>query len=56
MSSDLSQFQESFFEESAEHLSTIEDGLLQLEQHPEDLPELLEYWNFLRWRRTTVSR
>jgi len=37
MSSDLSQFQESFFEEAAEHLSTIEDGLLQLEQHPEDL-------------------
>lgn len=37
MSTDLSQFQESFFEESAEHLSTIEDGLLQLEQHPEDL-------------------
>ncbi|ULA63077.1 MAG: hypothetical protein LZF86_100075 [Nitrospira sp.] len=37
MSADLSQFQESFFEESAEHLSTIEDGLLQLEQHPQDL-------------------
>ena len=37
MSTDLSQFQESFFEESAEHLSTIEDGLLQLEQHPNDL-------------------
>lgn len=37
MSTDLSQFQESFFEEAAEHLSTIEDGLLQLEQHPEDL-------------------
>ncbi|MDH4187302.1 MAG: chemotaxis protein CheA, partial [Nitrospira sp.] len=37
MSTDLSQFQESFFEESAEHLSTMEDGLLQLEQHPGDL-------------------
>ncbi len=37
MSTDLSQFQESFFEESAEHLSTIEDGLLQLEQRPQDL-------------------
>lgn len=37
MSTDLSQFQESFFEESSEHLSTIEDGLLQLEQHPGDL-------------------
>jgi two-component system chemotaxis sensor kinase CheA len=37
MSIDLSQFQDSFFEEAAEHLSTIEDGLLQLEQHPQDL-------------------
>ncbi len=23
----------------------------ELEGHPEDLPELLGYWNFLRWRR-----
>ena len=37
MSTDLSQFQESFFEELSEHLSTIEDGLLNLEQHPGDL-------------------
>lgn len=37
MSIDLSQFQDSFFEEAAEHLTTIEDGLLQLEQRPEDL-------------------
>ena len=37
MSIDLSQFQDSFFEEAAEHLTTIEDGLLQLEQHPQDL-------------------
>lgn len=37
MAIDLSQFQDSFFEEAAEHLSTIEDGLLQLEQRPQDL-------------------
>jgi len=37
MSTDLSQFQDAFFEESSEHLSTIEDGLLQLEQRPNDL-------------------
>lgn len=37
MATDLSQFQDAFFEESSEHLSTIEDGLLQLEQHPNDL-------------------
>lgn len=37
MATDLSQFQNAFFEESSEHLTTIEDGLLQLEQHPDDL-------------------
>ena len=37
MSNDFSQFQDAFFEESAEHLATVEEGLLQLEQHPEDL-------------------
>ncbi len=37
MSVDLSHFQDSFFEEAAEHLATIEDGLLQLEQRPQDL-------------------
>ncbi|MCS6293971.1 MAG: chemotaxis protein CheA [Nitrospira sp.] len=37
MSTDLSQFQDAFFEESSEHLTTIEDGLLQLEQRPDDL-------------------
>ena len=37
MSIDLSRFQDSFFEEAAEHLTTIEDGLLQLEQRPHDL-------------------
>ena len=37
MSNDFSQFQDAFFEESAEHLAIVEEGLLQLEQHPEDL-------------------
>ncbi len=37
MATDLSQFQDAFFEESSEHLTTIEDGLLQLEQRPDDL-------------------
>ncbi|MCS7294637.1 MAG: helix-turn-helix transcriptional regulator [Chloroflexota bacterium] len=27
-------------------------GLIEeLERHPEDLPELLAYWQYLRWRR-----
>ena len=37
MSTDLSQFQDAFFEESADHLATMEEGLLSLEQHPADL-------------------
>ena len=37
MSNDFAQFQDAFFEESAEHLTIVEDGLLELEQHPEDL-------------------
>ncbi len=37
MSDDFSQFQDAFFEEAAEHLAIVEDGLLRLEQHPEDL-------------------
>ena len=37
MSTDLSHFQDAFFEESADHLSTMEEGLLNLEQHPDDL-------------------
>ena len=37
MAVDLSQFQESFFTESAEHVETIESGLLELEQRPQDL-------------------
>lgn len=32
--------------------SEIAELISELERHPEDLPELLEYWNFLRWRRT----
>ncbi len=37
MSVDLSHFQDSFFEESAEHVETMETGLLDLEQRPTDL-------------------
>jgi two-component system chemotaxis sensor kinase CheA len=40
MSDEFAQFQDAFFEEAAEHLATVEEGLLALEQHPEDL-ELL---------------
>ncbi|MGE3978641.1 MAG: chemotaxis protein CheW [Nitrospira sp.] len=37
MSNDFSQFHEAFFEEAAEHLAVVEEGLLELEQHPEDV-------------------
>ncbi len=37
MSVDLSKFQSAFFDESAEHVATMEEGLLQLEQQPGDL-------------------
>jgi two-component system chemotaxis sensor kinase CheA len=37
MNNDFAQFQDAFFEEAAEHLAVVEEGLLQLEQHPEDL-------------------
>jgi two-component system chemotaxis sensor kinase CheA len=37
MAVDLSRFQESFFTESAEHVETMESGLLELEQRPTDL-------------------
>ncbi|MCP9440115.1 MAG: chemotaxis protein CheA [Nitrospira sp.] len=40
MSNEFEQFQDAFFEEAAEHLAIIEEGLLQLEQHPEDLDRL----------------
>lgn len=32
--------------------SDIASLIAELEHHPEDLPELLAYWNFLRWRRS----
>lgn len=31
--------------------SDIAQLISELEKHPEDLPELLAYWQFLRWRR-----
>ncbi len=37
MSNDFGQFQEAFFEEAVEHLAVVEEGLLALEQHPDDL-------------------
>lgn len=37
MSNEFAQFQDAFFEEAAEHLAVVEEGLLKLEQHPEDL-------------------
>jgi two-component system chemotaxis sensor kinase CheA len=37
MAVDLSHFQEAFFSESAEHVETMESGLLELEQRPQDL-------------------
>ncbi len=35
--------------------SDIAALISELERHPEDLPELLAYWNFLRWRRMSSN-
>ena len=35
--------------------SDIAELIGELEQHPEDLPELLAFWQFLRWRRTSAN-
>lgn len=35
--------------------SDIAELIAELEQHPEDLPELLAYWQFLRWRRVAST-
>jgi len=35
--------------------SDIAELIDELEKHPEDLPELLAYWQFLRWRRLSAS-
>jgi len=35
--------------------SDIAELIGELEKHPEDLPELLEYWQFLRWRRSRTN-
>ena len=37
MSNEFGQFQEAFFEEAGDHLAIVEEGLLALEQYPEDL-------------------
>lgn len=36
--------------------SEIASLIADLESNPEDLPELLAYWNFLSWRRAAASR
>jgi two-component system chemotaxis sensor kinase CheA len=36
MNNEFAQFQDAFFDEAAEHLAVVEEGLLELEQHPED--------------------
>ena len=35
--------------------SDIAELIAELERHPEDLPELLAYWQFLRWRRASTN-
>lgn len=35
--------------------SDIAGLISELERHPEDLPELLAYWQYLRWRRSGVN-
>jgi len=35
--------------------SDIAELIGELERHPEDLPELLAYWQFLRWRRANTN-
>jgi two-component system chemotaxis sensor kinase CheA len=37
VSNDFGQFKEAFFEEAGDHLAVVEEGLLALEQHPDDL-------------------
>jgi transcriptional regulator with XRE-family HTH domain len=35
--------------------SDIAELISELERHPEDLPDLLAYWQFLRWRRASTN-
>ncbi len=35
--------------------SEISILISELEGHPEDLPELLAYWQYLRWRRSSSN-
>ena len=35
--------------------SDIAELIDELEKHPEDLPELLAFWQFLRWRRASKN-
>lgn len=36
--------------------SEIANLIADLEKNPEDLPELMAYWNFLSWRRAAAPR
>ena len=36
--------------------SDIAQLISELERHPEDLPELLGYWQYLRWRRAESAK
>jgi transcriptional regulator with XRE-family HTH domain len=36
--------------------SEIASLIADLEKNPEDLAELMAYWNFLSWRRSATSR
>ena len=36
--------------------SDIAQLISELERHPEDLPELLGYWQYLRWRRAELAK
>ncbi len=47
----LGQDGEMLFVADSEIASLIAD----LERNPEDLPELIAYWNFLSWRRSASS-
>jgi transcriptional regulator with XRE-family HTH domain len=35
--------------------SDIAELINELEKHPEDLPDLLGYWQYLRWRRASLN-
>lgn len=36
--------------------SEIAKLIMELEKHPEDLNDLIQFWDYLRWRRTSKAR